>query len=103
MASAIAVADEGTFALAESAYPSGGREAKIFCEASTSLGNERGLSIDRDTDKGGRVSLENLLQFRVAETDGWLVSHRANSALPGYLIISSRRFAGDLSDRKSHV
>ena len=44
------------------------------------------------------MSLENLLQFRVAETDGWLVSHRANSALPGYLIISSRRFAGDLSE-----
>lgn len=37
-------------------------------------------------------------QFYVTETDGWLVSHRANSALPGYLIVSSKKFAGDLSE-----
>lgn len=28
-------------------------------------------------------------QFLIAETDGWLVSHRMNSAMPGYLIIGS--------------
>ncbi len=37
-------------------------------------------------------------QFLIAETDGWLVSHRANSALPGYLIIASKRSANDLFD-----
>jgi diadenosine tetraphosphate (Ap4A) HIT family hydrolase len=37
-------------------------------------------------------------QFFIAETDGWLVSHRANSALPGYLIIASKRSANDLFD-----
>ncbi|MBZ9745080.1 HIT family protein [Mesorhizobium sp. CO1-1-7] len=36
-------------------------------------------------------------QFHVFETDGWLVSHRINSALPGYLMVSSRRFSDDLS------
>ncbi|MGH6773237.1 HIT family protein [Brucella tritici] len=36
--------------------------------------------------------------FHVTETDGWLVSHRMNSALPGYLMISSKAPASDLSD-----
>ncbi len=34
----------------------------------------------------------------IAETGGWLVTHRVNSALPGYLIISSKNFATDLSE-----
>ncbi|MFK0166513.1 HIT family protein [Rhizobium sp. NPDC090279] len=37
-------------------------------------------------------------QFLIAETDEWHVSHRANSALPGYLIIASKRAADNLSD-----
>ncbi|MBB3571231.1 HIT domain-containing protein [Rhizobium sp. BK491] len=37
-------------------------------------------------------------QFFIAETDGWVVSHRANSALPGYLVVASKRSADDLSD-----
>ena len=37
-------------------------------------------------------------QFLIAESDEWLVSHRANSALPGYLIIASKRSANDLFD-----
>lgn len=37
-------------------------------------------------------------QFKVAETDGWLVSHRANSALPGYLIASAKQLAHSLSE-----
>ncbi|GAC1045640.1 HIT family protein [Rhizobium sp. No.120] len=37
-------------------------------------------------------------QFFIAETDEWLLSHRANSALPGYLIITSKRSANDLSE-----
>lgn len=36
-------------------------------------------------------------RFHVAETDGWLVSHRMNSALPGYLMISSKTDTNDLS------
>lgn len=36
--------------------------------------------------------------FHVAETDGWLVSHRMNSALPGYLMIGSKTYTNDLSD-----
>lgn len=34
----------------------------------------------------------------ITETDGWLVSHRANSALPGYLIVGSKNYITDLSD-----
>ena len=37
-------------------------------------------------------------QFLIAETDGWLVSHRMNSAMPGYLIIGSRKLTDDLSE-----
>lgn len=36
--------------------------------------------------------------FHVAETAGWLVNHRINSALPGYLMISSKTDTNDLSD-----
>ncbi|NNU62958.1 HIT family protein [Ochrobactrum soli] len=36
--------------------------------------------------------------FHVFETDEWLVSHRIDSALPGYLIICSKTFTDDLSD-----
>ncbi|NLS20251.1 HIT family protein [Rhizobium sp. P40RR-XXII] len=35
--------------------------------------------------------------YLIAETGGWLVS-RTNSALPGYLIISAKYFATDLSE-----
>ncbi|MGO4621160.1 HIT family protein [Ensifer sp. 2YAB10] len=37
-------------------------------------------------------------QFHVAETNGWLVNHRMNSALPGYLMVGSKGYANDLSD-----
>ncbi|NTG38718.1 HIT family protein [Agrobacterium rhizogenes] len=37
-------------------------------------------------------------RFHIAETNGWLVSHRMNSALPGYLMVSSRTHTNDLSD-----
>jgi diadenosine tetraphosphate (Ap4A) HIT family hydrolase len=37
-------------------------------------------------------------QFFIAETEKWLVNHRANSALPGYLIIASKTSANDLFD-----
>ncbi len=37
-------------------------------------------------------------QFHIAQTPGWLVNHRINSALPGYLMVSSRNFTNDLSD-----
>lgn len=37
-------------------------------------------------------------RFHVVETDGWLVNHRVNSALPGYLMISSKLDTNDLSD-----
>ncbi|MFS8048710.1 HIT family protein [Rhizobium sp. BR 314] len=37
-------------------------------------------------------------QFQIAETDGWSVNHRINSALPGYLMISSTTFTNDLSE-----
>ncbi|ASW10501.1 HIT family protein [Rhizobium sp. 11515TR] len=40
----------------------------------------------------------NASQFLIGESDGWLVSHRANSALPGYLMIASKRSANDLFD-----
>ena len=36
--------------------------------------------------------------LHVAETAGWLVNHRINSALPGYLMISSKTDTNDLSD-----
>jgi len=42
--------------------------------------------------------LQTSPRLHVTETDGWLVSHRSNSALPGYLIVSSKTFAGDLSE-----
>jgi len=42
--------------------------------------------------------LEVPQRFHVAETDGWLVSHRMNSALPGYLMISSKFQTDDLTD-----
>ncbi|ARO22812.1 HIT family protein [Rhizobium sp. S9] len=37
-------------------------------------------------------------RFLVAETDGWLVNHRINSALPGYLMISSKTDTNHLSE-----
>jgi diadenosine tetraphosphate (Ap4A) HIT family hydrolase len=46
--------------------------------------------------KGG--SLEIPQQFQVFETNGWLVNHRMDSALPGYLMVSSKTFTDDLSE-----
>src|SRR5262245_17200160 len=37
-------------------------------------------------------------RFHVLETDGWLVNHRMNSALPGYLMISAKADTDDLFD-----
>ncbi len=37
-------------------------------------------------------------RFHIAETNGWLVNHRMNSALPGYLMIASKKSSSDLSD-----
>lgn len=37
-------------------------------------------------------------RFHITETDDWLVSHRMNSALPGYLMIGSKTDTDDLSD-----
>lgn len=45
-----------------------------------------------------KQSLEIPPQFHVSETPGWLVNHRINSALPGYLVVSSRSFTNDLSE-----
>jgi diadenosine tetraphosphate (Ap4A) HIT family hydrolase len=45
-----------------------------------------------------KQSLEIPEQFHVSETSGWLVNHRINSALPGYLMVSSRSFTNDLSE-----
>lgn len=36
--------------------------------------------------------------LHITETDGWLVNHRIDSALPGYLMISSKTDTNDLSD-----
>jgi diadenosine tetraphosphate (Ap4A) HIT family hydrolase len=40
-------------------------------------------------------------RFHIAETEGWLVNHRINSALPGYLMVSSKTFANDLAELSS--
>lgn len=37
-------------------------------------------------------------RFHIGETPDWSVTHRINSALPGYLMISSRMDTNDLSD-----
>ena len=37
-------------------------------------------------------------RFHIVETEGWLVNHRMNSALPGYLMISAKMDTNDLSD-----
>lgn len=37
-------------------------------------------------------------RFHLLETTGWLVSHRINSALPGYLMVSSKTDSDDLSE-----
>lgn len=37
-------------------------------------------------------------RFHIAETTEWLVSHRMNSALPGYLMVSSNTDTNDLSE-----
>ncbi|MBB4234194.1 diadenosine tetraphosphate (Ap4A) HIT family hydrolase [Rhizobium esperanzae] len=47
---------------------------------------------------GERQHLEIPPHFHVAETAGWLVNHRMNSALPGYLMIGSKTDTTDLSD-----
>ena len=41
------------------------------------------------------------VRFRIAETEGWLVNHRINSALPGYLMVSSKVFTYDLAELTS--
>jgi len=37
-------------------------------------------------------------RFRVYETDFWLINHRLDSALPGYLMLGSKLPIGDLSE-----
>lgn len=37
-------------------------------------------------------------QFHLMETQHWLVNHRMNSALPGYLMIGSKQDADELAD-----
>ncbi len=37
-------------------------------------------------------------QFHVLETGRWLVNHRINSALPGYLMVGSKTPASELSE-----
>jgi diadenosine tetraphosphate (Ap4A) HIT family hydrolase len=37
-------------------------------------------------------------QFHIGETIGWSVNHRINSALPGYLMVSSKVDTNDLAD-----
>lgn len=37
-------------------------------------------------------------RFHITEAGGWLVSHRMNSALPGYLMVSSKTDTNDLSE-----
>lgn len=37
-------------------------------------------------------------QFHLLETEHWLVNHRINSALPGYLMVGSKRHVDDLAD-----
>jgi diadenosine tetraphosphate (Ap4A) HIT family hydrolase len=37
-------------------------------------------------------------RLHIAQTPAWSVSHRVNSALPGYLIIASTKATNDLSD-----
>jgi diadenosine tetraphosphate (Ap4A) HIT family hydrolase len=45
----------------------------------------------------GPIEMRIPPEFHVFETPHWLVNHRTNSALPGYLMIGSKRFADDLS------
>jgi len=45
-----------------------------------------------------RLRLEIPERFHIAETNGWVVSHRMNSALPGYLMIGAKSYTNDLSD-----
>ena len=37
-------------------------------------------------------------QFRICETQHWLINHRIDSALPGYLMVSSIASAADFSE-----
>lgn len=37
-------------------------------------------------------------QFHLLETEHWLINHRIDSALPGYLMIGSKRYVDDLVD-----
>ncbi|WP_454853864.1 HIT family protein [Rhizobium binxianense] len=37
-------------------------------------------------------------RFHILETENWLVNHRMNSALPGYLMVSSRTFTNELAE-----
>ena len=37
-------------------------------------------------------------RFQVYETDCWLINHRLDSALPGYLMLGSKSQVGDLSE-----
>jgi diadenosine tetraphosphate (Ap4A) HIT family hydrolase len=46
----------------------------------------------------GTGSLENPAAFEIFETNNWLVAHRMDSALPGYLMVSSKTFTNSLSN-----
>ncbi|MHC2300353.1 diadenosine tetraphosphate (Ap4A) HIT family hydrolase [Rhizobium mongolense] len=37
-------------------------------------------------------------QSHILETGSWLVNHRMDSALPGYLMVGSKRLADELSE-----
>lgn len=41
--------------------------------------------------------------FRIRETEAWLVNHRINSALPGYLMVGAKTFAGELDGVSGHA
>jgi diadenosine tetraphosphate (Ap4A) HIT family hydrolase len=44
-----------------------------------------------------RSTLEIPARLRVLESEHWLISHRMDSALPGYLMVGSRTVTDDLS------
>lgn len=48
--------------------------------------------------KPGRHGLSSSNEYLIAETDGWSVSHRKDSALPGYLMVGCKTDTTKLSE-----
>lgn len=71
-------------------------DGKAIRENGRALSTER-LEVTQFLQIKGDTQLDDHShKFKILETEHWLVNHRTDSALPGYLMIGSKKFTNDL-------